>query len=135
MTSKSRKKISKYIWLLLAVSLAGLLISIVYQLKYNKEVKTDQETVSMINIEVENKIVKIATIEIRGEQHLELTIKEELKSHIAQVYTINKEGNKELLLGRVASVGTYDFLVEKFPEGILLYDEKEDQIITKLKLE
>lgn len=135
MTPKSRKKISKYIWLLLAVSLAGLLISIIYQLKYNKEVKADQQTTRMVNVEVENDIVKVATIAIRGEQHLELKIKEELKSQVAQVYTMDNEENKGIRLGRVASGGTYDFLVEEIPKGILIYDEDGEQIITKLMLE
>ncbi len=134
MTSGQRKA-HKYIWLLLLICIPIGIYFSVKDLSFSSEKTLASETeITKKDIlkTVQNEVIKITTY--KKVNSIEIILKTPLKNATSVAYLLNKDFTKGKFIGQLATVGVYNFNIDKEENiiGIAIYDALKETLITKL---
>ncbi len=129
-----QRRTHKYIWVVLVLLMPILFALAIWDLSYGPEeqniaMETKEKGTSLV---IENEWLRTAIVTTTGKSSLNLVLKEPLKHPSALVYTMNKSGEKEQLLGQLTGTGEYYFPIPNRIHGILLFDPIKEFEIEKL---
>ncbi len=129
-----QRRFHTYIWLFIAVVLPVLMIMAIKDLSYgsmiNQPISGTTEPATALILEQE--MLKTEIITASGTTRLQIFVKKPIQHPSALVYTLNKMGEKDLLLGQLEGVGKYSFELPNVINGIVLYDAIKDMEIEKM---
>ena len=125
----------KFIWIAMVIVLPLLIFSSIRHLNFDVQTTTMSEESEMGNntLVVEQDWIRTAVVNNNDETTLQIRLKTPLKHPSALVYTLNKWGQKDQLLGQLQGIGDYEFRLDTPFEGILLYDAIKEEEIEKLE--
>ena len=132
MTSGLRK-IHKYIWLFLAITVPAIMFLSIK----NLDIFSPKKNASTITLETskknaiastENNVIKASLFET----HVEIILKSTLKNSSSIVYEMDTKGNRSSIIGQLTTVGIYKFDINNLLNGIIIYDALKNVEITKL---
>ena len=135
MTSGLRKA-HKYIWLLIAISIP-ILISFsiknldVFSSKSDLVSEVESNKRNVIKV-AENNLIKVSLIKKDAINSIEVILKSTLKNPSSLVYELKKNNEKGELIGQLTTIGIYNFNTKESINGIIIYDDIKEKVITKI---
>ena len=135
--TRGQRRIHGLIWAFLGVMLSVLMIISLQHIpatsKKSAEVLKTPESTSSLNFDQD--WIRTTIIQSREGSKLQIVLRESIKYPSALVYTLDKQGERDILLGQLFGVGNYSFQLPQELGGILLYDEIQGVEIEKLEFE
>ena len=127
-----QRKAHKIIWILLVLGLPVFMyLSINHRSSNALELhcsNKERPSVALPDSAAKNDLIKVTY----GEGQLNVQLLRPIKSAATLIYTLDKDGRSQQLLGQISDARTYVFSIQEEITGILLFDPVKKSEITKL---
>ena len=130
-----QQNIHKYIWLAI-VCIVPILIFMALSHRYDNREALDYSPEKIANgtsLVFEQDWMNTTLLDQSGQLTLIIDLKQSPKYPSVLVYTLNRQGEKERLLGQLLGKGRYEFQLGTATEGIVFYDALKEIQIEELK--
>ena len=130
-----QQRAHKIIWIVMVIILPLLIFIVIRDINFDVQSSDISGESELRNnaLVVEQDWIRTVLVDINEKTLLQIRLKKPLKNPSALVYTLNKRGQKDRLLGQLQGMGDYEFSLDTPFEGIILYDAIKEEEIEKLE--